>query len=245
MKRVINTLGLVRLRNELHVQFHETVISLIIALGAINFPFEALFALYKLAFDHESEALLIISKSEKTAEIVEQDRVRDNIFRGLSDTVKGHINHFETDMRVAANRLWNGIFTHFGNVASKSYDAETAAIKDLLRELKRPEMVTAINKLNLQLWVNKLEQENNKFHALMMERYCEATDKTTFRMKTTRVETDRYYRAIVATVENEVLLGNVPDTMKHFITELNAIVHRYKSQLTAHQHNSKKTEDNG
>jgi len=58
------------------------------------------------------------------------------------------------------------------------------------------------------------------------------------------VETDRYYRAIVASVENEVLLGNVPDTLNHFITELNAIVHRYKSQLTAHQHSGKKTDNN-
>jgi len=228
-----------RLRNELHVQFHETVISLVLALGAIKLPFEALFALYKTAFDHESEALLLITKSEKTAEIVEQDRVRDSIFRGLVDMVKGNLNHFETDMRIAANRLWNGIFTHFGNVAAKSYDAETAAINDLIRELKQPQMATAISKLNLQQWVTKLEQENNKFHTLMMERYCEATEKTTFRMKTTRVETDRYYRAIVATVENEMLLGNETPDLTHFITELNAILHRYKSQL-AHEQSSKK-----
>jgi len=245
MKKVINTFGLVRLRNEIHVQFHETVISLIIALGAINFPFEALFALYKLAFDHETEALLLITKSEKTAEIVEQDRIRDNTYRGLADTVKGHRNHYETETRVAANRLWNGVFTHYGNVTKKSFDAETAAINDITRELKRPEMLTAINKLNLQAWVSRLELENNKFHALMMERYCEATDKTAFRMRTTRVETDRYYRAIVATVENEMLLGNQTTALTHFITEINAIVHRYKSQLATHEHTSKKTEDNG
>ena len=240
--RVINNIRLTALRNEGHVEFNESVISVITALEASNLPFELLFVPYKQAFDHETEALLLITKSEKTGLILEQDRVRDNTFRGLSDTVKGHRNHFETETRIAANRLWNGVFTHYGNVASKSYDAETAALRDLIRELKRPEMATAITKLNLQAWVAKLEQENNKFHDLMMERYCEATEKTTFRMKTSRVQTDRYYRAIVASVENEALLGNVPATLAHFITELNAIVHRYKGIL-AHEQSSKKKDN--
>ena len=238
-----NKIRFSRLKNETHVEFHESVIYLILALGASNLPFEALFALYNTAFDHESEALLLITKSELTVTISEQDRQRDNTFRGFSDIVKGYRNHYETEMRVAANRLWNGVLTHYGNVTSKSYDAETAAIRDLIRELKRPEMVTAITKLSVQGWVTRLEQENDRFHTLMMERYCEATDKTTFRMRTTRLETDRYYRAMLASVENELLLGNVTTTLTHFITELNAIVHRYKTIL-AHEQGSKKKAEN-
>jgi len=240
MKAIIK-INLARLKNEVHVEYHESVISLITALEVSNLPFVLLFVPYKEAFDHETEALLIITKSELTVAIVEQDKTRDSIFRGLSTTVKGFRKHYETEHRVAANRLWNGVLSHYGNVTSKSFDAETAAIRDIIRELKRPEMVTAINKLNLQGWVTKLEQENDKFHSLMMERYCETTEKTTFRMRTTRVETDKFYRAIVASVENEVLLGNVNPTLTHFIMELNAIVNRYRSIL-AHEQGSKKKE---
>ena len=239
-KSIIN-IRLTGLKNETHVQFHESVISLGTTLEPSNLPFEQLFVRYKQTFDHETEALLLITKSELTGTISEQDGKRDNMFRGFIDTIKGFRNHYETDKRVAANRLWNGVLSHYGNVTKKTMDAETAAIKDIIRELKRPEMVTAINKLNIQGWVTKLEQENDKFHSLMMERYCEATEKTTYRMRTTRVETDKFYRAIVASIENEVLLENVSATLTHFITELNAIVHRYKSIL-AHEQGSKKAE---
>jgi len=238
----INRINLSKLKNEPHVQFNENVNSVITTLAPENLPFEALCAPYKQMFDREKAALLLITKSEITIKIVEQDKIRDNIFRGLSDTLKGLRNHYETEMQVAANRLWNGIFTHFGNVTKKTFDAETAAINDIIRELKRPEMVTAVNELNIQGWVNKLEEENNKFHALMMERYCETTEKTTFRMRTARVDTDKFYRAIVASVENEVLLGNASETLTHFITELNAIIHRFKT-IMAHEHSSKKKAD--
>ena len=237
--KAISTINLKKLKNEVHVQFHESVISILIVLEVVNFQFEQLFASYKLSFDNETAALLLITKSEFTALINEQDRQRNSIFRGLSDTVKALRNHFDTEKQEAANRLWNNIFTHYGNVTKKSLDAETAAIKDLIRELKRPEIITVTNKLNVQDWVAKLEEENDKFHALMMNRYSETTEKTSFRMSTARLETDRYYRAIVASVENEVLLQNVSTPLNHFITELNAVVHRFKSIL-AHEQSKKK-----
>ena len=238
----ISKIGFRKMRNEVHAQFHENSNTLIGNLEPTELPFQKLIVAYKQTFDHESEALLIDTKSEKTAEIVEQDRVRDSIFRGFTDTVKGLRNHYDTEIRVGANRLWNSIFLHYGNITTKTYDAETAAINDFLREIKRPEFVVVTNKLKVQDWVAKLEEENNKFHTLMMERYCEVTERTVYRMKTARVETDKFYRAIVSSVEAEVLLGNVTETLTHFITELNAIIHRFKS-IMAQEQGKKKGND--
>jgi len=245
---VISNIGLKKMRNENHAQFHENTNTLIGNLDPAELPFQKLIVPYKQTFDNEAEALLIFTKSEKTALIVEQHRVRNSIFRGFSDTVKGLRNHYETEIRVGANRLWNSIFTHYGNITKKSYDAESAAMNDFLREIKRPEFVVVVNKLKVQDWVTKLEQENNKFHTLMMERYCEVTEKTVFRMKTARVETDKFYRAIVSSVEAEVLIGNRTETLTHFITELNAIIHRFKSIMAQEEGKKKGDEestDNG
>jgi len=230
MKDSITKISLVRLKNETHVQFHESVNTLIGKTTATELKIDALYALYRSAFENELEALDIIRKSELTEQISEQDRIRDSIFRGLSDAVKSYRNHFEASYRNAANKLWT-VFLHYGNIAKKTLDDQTAAVNDILREFERPELKEAIDMLQLGEWRDKLAEENTKFHALMMERYNEPVGKTTFRMKDTRIITDKYYRTIVNVLESMLLTGGTNDKFNNFITELNAIIKRYKDIL--------------
>ena len=219
-----------RLKNETHVQFHENVITLVGKITAEKLDIKQLYQLYIQAFDKEKETLLIIRKSELTEQISEQDIVRDEIFKGFSTTVKAFRSHYAPEYRVAANRLWS-IFVHYGNMSAKTLDNQTAAVNDILRELDRQELYDALKVLDLMSWKKKLEEENRKFHELMMARYNEAVGKTTLRMKTTRIDTDKYYRAIAADLENKLLLGFAADKpyFTDFIAELNAIIKRFKN----------------
>ena len=219
-----------RLPNEQHAQIHESVHTLIDKVTPEALGITPLHTLYRQAFGNELESLDFIRKSERTVHISEQDRVRDSIFRGFSDTVKGFRNHFDADMREAANRLWN-VFLHYGNIAQKPLDAQTAATNDMLREFALPDLQQAIDQLKVQDWCAKMDEENRKFHQLMMERYNEPIGKTTYRMKTARVETDKYYRAITAHLENQVLTGANDQLTDDFLTELNAIIKRFKNIL--------------
>ena len=232
MEELQSTISLVRLKNETHVQFHESVITLIEKVKPEQIDIKALFLLYRQAFNNELETLLIIRKSELTEQISEQDSVRDEIFKGFSATVKAYRNHYLANYRVAANRLWN-IFLHYGNISSKTLDSQTAAINDILREFDRQELTDALKVLDLTSWRDKLAEENRKFHELMMARYNEVVGKTTLRMKTARVETDKYYRAIIADLENKILLGFQHNNklFPDFIAELNAIIKRFKNIL--------------
>jgi len=223
-------INLRRMVNEVHAQFHESVKTLIEKYGPEALNILQLCLLYFQAFGNELEALLIIMKSEKTEHISEQDRVRDFIFRGFSDTVKGFRNHFDAEYREAANRLWS-VFLHYGNITTKTFDAQTAATNDMLREFAKPQMQTALEKLSVKDWCEKLDEENQKFHQLMMQRYSESLEKTTYRMKTAREETDRFYRAIVAQLDNAVLTGSNDAVMNEFLTELNTVIKRFKDIL--------------
>jgi len=226
----ITPINLWRMINEIHVQFHESVKLLLEKYGPEALGVMQLCLLYLQALGNELEALLLISKSETTKQISEQDRVRDLIFRGFSDTVKGFRNHFNDEYREAANRLWS-IFSHYGNIAKKTFDAQTAATNDLLRELDKPQMQAALEKLEITEWRDKLDDENQKFNQLMMQRYSEPLEKTTFRMRTARTETDKFYRAIVAQLNNAVLTNANDANMNEFLTELNAVIKRYKDIL--------------
>ena len=231
--RAITSIYLTRMKNEAYVQFHDNVKMLMLKRGLNDFPFKKLFEPYSMSLNNEEEALLIITKSELTAKIVGQNKVRGGIFRGFSDVVWGLRNHFYPEHRSAAKVLWS-LLKHYGNVTRKSLDAETAAINDLIREFQREEIHEAIETLGMTDWVEHLTLENDRFNQLMMARDHEAVSKTTFRMKTARVETDKYYRAIVANIENQVLIDDVSPALHDFIIELNAMIKRFKNTM-AHE----------
>jgi len=239
MSTIIN-IKLSRMKNEIHVQFHENINSLAeIAAKLVDesgetkkipFGIKSLYKLYNEAFKNELASLSVIVRSEITQKISEQDQIRDEVFRGFSQTVKAYRNHFDAKMRVAANLLWK-VFLHYGDISRKSLDAQTAAVNDILREFERKDLSEAIKTLQLSEWKNKLKEENDIFHTLMIERYTETIGGTTLRMKNTRTETDKYYRALITEIENYALIGiNTPEFNK-FIVDINSVVKRFKDIL--------------
>ncbi|MDR2292359.1 MAG: DUF6261 family protein [Prevotellaceae bacterium] len=227
-KELITRIYLRQLKNETHVQFNENVNSVFVKYNPQALGIKALYDLYKLAFDNEIEALDIIRKSEITAKITDQDHRRDTVYRGFVDTVKGAMNHFDTAHSEAANLLYN-IIQHYGNIAKKTLDDETAAINDLVRELNQPAPAQAITLLNVQMWLDKLVEENDQFTALMTERYVETAEQTPLRMSQTRTEIDKYYHAIISQIENQWLASSAVNGA--FVRELNAVIERFKNIL--------------
>jgi hypothetical protein len=228
MKEIITRINLRKLKNETHVQLNEILDAIFVKYNPVTQGFSLLYGLYKAALNSEAEALDFIRKSEITEKIHEQDRVRDDIYRGLVDSVKGATKHFDPAYREVAHLLDN-IIDHYGNIARKTLDDETAAINDLVRELDQPAPAQALTLLGLTPWRNKLVEENETFTALMMNRYAEAAGKTPLRMRTARHETDKYYLAIVAQIENQYLAG--VDINETFLRELNAVIERFKNIL--------------
>ena len=50
-------------------------------------------------------------------------------------------------------------------------------------------------------------------------------------MKTARVETDKFYRGMIMFFESRLLAGDLNPAFNAFITELNAVVKRFKDLL--------------
>jgi hypothetical protein len=238
MKSIVTKIDLHSLKNETHVEFHENLKKLFIKFNPQTAGIEALYNLYAIAFDNELASLDIISKSALTNMISEQDSIRDSLYSGLLESIRGAKKHFDPAYRGAANRLLD-IFEHYGNIPHKTFDDETAAINDLLRELKQPAFVNALATLGFTDWLNKLSDENVKFGQLMMQRYEETADKTPYRMKDTRKETDKYYHAILSHLENMTLVGDA--AVNDLIREMNIIIERFK-HILAQQRSDNKSE---
>jgi hypothetical protein len=217
------------LRNEAHVEFHTTVNALFLKFNPSTLGIGQLYAVYRPLLDEEITALDIIRRSGLTPEIVEDDHKRDSLYRGFADNVKSNLHHFDLARREAAKKV-EIVLEHYGNIAHKSLDEETAAIEDLYRELLKPDNYPSVIALGLGDWMEQLVQTSRHLEQLMMERYDEAAQRPNVHMQRIRKEVDKVFRSILDLLEALVRV-NGADTNKAFIAELNVVMERYKDIL--------------
>lgn len=230
---IVEKINFKGMKNETHVQFGDTVGVHIGGASPDIIGVLPMCALFKNVLAHEKEALDFGRKSGHTEPIMNQDDVRDRVYRGLSDVVKGLMNHYDPTVCADAKVVWD-ILEIFGNITQKSLDDETAAINDLQSKLDADAPSKAIEHLKLTDWVKTLGRENAKFQTLMMDRYDETSAKTHYRMRTARLETERYYRGMVSEIENLALRSNVTPELSRFIDGLNAIILRFNAITARH-----------
>lgn len=214
--------------NEDHVDYHETLIGVFSEFNVNSLGIESFYVEYKKAFTDEVGLLDEIRASEYTEKMSEQDKVRDDIFHGLVNVIKGNTMHYLPDMRVHAKRL-AFVLDGYGNIAKKTQSRETAAIDDLVRELRNTRSAE-LTALRLNDWVNALETENTKYKNLRNLRYTEKIEKPELTMSNARLIVDRLFRSILDYLEASILYfnGNVP---QEFIKKINVVSEKYKTKI--------------
>jgi hypothetical protein len=143
--------------------------------------------------------------------------------------VKSALTHFDAAKQEAARKIGMAL-NHYGNIAAKALDRETAAIDDILRELGTGNYPALVSLLALDDWLSQLHVENEQFKSLMMARYDEVAGRPAARMRATRIEVDKSFRSLTAQIEALAMVNGMAAYEK-FIRELNAIIERYKNIL--------------
>ncbi|MDR2887124.1 MAG: DUF6261 family protein, partial [Bacteroidales bacterium] len=126
-----------RMTNNRHFQFGTEFNTLVVNTGAAALKIEPQYAAWLVHCREEDTALNRIQKTPHTEKLEVADIRRDKAFSGLVTANRALLNHFWDEMRDTAGRL-KIVFDTFGNVAQKPMDDETAAITNLLQELKGP-----------------------------------------------------------------------------------------------------------
>lgn len=119
------------LRNKEHFQFQNVFKALVELHDAEKLGMAPLFEKYLVLYSDETNALNVIRKSATSDQLTAIDNERDEVFRGLSDTINAYQKHRNEAKRDAATRL-SILFNQY----RKPYDEETAAIIKLVSELK-------------------------------------------------------------------------------------------------------------
>lgn len=227
--KAIKRIGFNYLRNNEHFQFQTEFKALVEEFNAQTLKIETLFVqTYLPLYNDEDEALVKIVKNSFSEARSEADRQRDSIFRGLDDSVKAALNHFDPEMQAAAKRIRIPLDT-FGNVAQLPLNEETSAIYNLVQEL-RANYAAELTKLALAAWVDKLEADNKAYEELVKSSYEEDAAKTELKAKEVRIAIDATVRKIFERIEALMLIEGEQDYTE-FVRRLNMQIEKYDNTL--------------
>lgn len=228
------------LRNEEHFQFQTEFKDLVDHYGSTPLGIETAYTAYLPLYSNEAEALDVIQKSSFTPQIAEADHKRDGTNRGLSDTITGATQHFNTEVREAAQRL-QMVIDSFGNINVKTYDAQNAATNALVTDLETTHAADVAT-VGVADWVAELKANNAAFEALMDERYTQESGKTQLKMKEVRINVDQAYTTITRRI-GALAIVNGPEAYEAFIKELNKRVEKFNNTLAQRKGRNKKNEE--
>jgi hypothetical protein len=191
-----------------------------------------LFKNYKDAVEQEENIFKWMRKSEHTEEKAEIDHSRDGTYTGVTSIVRVNLKHFDPDIHDAARHVHN-LLENYGDVIHANYDAETAAIDSIITHLKSPSYVSAIIKLGLTPWINRLQELNDKFKQYVEETLQEQINKPEISARESRRQTDEALRKIIARIES---LANIngKDPYLTFAREFNELVEHYNTLVHEH-----------
>ena len=180
-------------------------------------------------FDVSSKKIM---KNTFTEERLERDRIRDNSFRGLDNMTLAGLNHFDLEVQKLAKRI-RVPFDSYKNVAQLPLNEETAAIYNLIQEL-RENYAAEIEALALASWINKLEADNRVYEELVKESYDEDAAKTELKAKEIRSEIEKVIQRLFERIEALIVIEGEA-RYAEYVRKLNLIIEKYANILAQRQ----------
>ena len=218
-----------QLRNNEHFQSQTEFKALVERFNPDVLKINPLFSdIYLPLYYAEDEALVKITKNSLTEKRGAADRRRDKTFRGLADTVNAGLNHFEPELQASAQRV-KIVLDTYGNVAKLPLNEETAAIYNLTQELLENYAEDA-GKLEIVPWINKLNDNNEDYKALVKGSNEEEAAKTELKAKSTRAQVDLVMSQIIKRVEALIVIEG-EENYAEFVRHLNLHFDKYANTL--------------
>ena len=224
----INQIGLSRLRNDTHFQFHTEFKDLAQKHNPQALKIKPQYEAYLLLYDKEDLALKKINKSLITEKIQNADKARDEIWGDLVETNTAALRHFDPEVREAAKQL-KIVFDTYGNIARKPLNDQTSATYNIVQDLEG-KYAPDVAKVGLGPWLAELKARNIAFSDLMRERFDESSLRVDIVLKKARVQLDGAYYAIIERINALVLVEGAED-YEGFIKKLNPIISKYVTAL--------------
>ncbi|MDP4270470.1 MAG: DUF6261 family protein [Bacteroidota bacterium] len=232
MKQIQN-FKLDKLRNDEHQQFVTDVLAAAEANATVIVGVEDVFDPFKQAVTAEIECQKAEQGSAVTKNLIEADDYRDRLFKGLQMGVDAHQYHYDDTVCESARRLMR-VFDLYGDLRSKPYKEESAALTNLVHDLKGEAYSADVTLLSKAEWITKLGEANDGFIAKFDERASELSARSMGAARAARATTDPAYKVFIDKI-NAAAVFKGEEVYAVFIDKVNYLIDYTKSTIAARQ----------
>lgn len=199
MKEILKA-NLNNARNAEHYQFHSDVLSIVTEEVAAAQKIDSLRFEYAALFDKENTAFIQNRAYESTKEVEAKDRVRDDLFLYIKQTVDSNLYCPVATKKAAAEKLAY-VMKPYRSANSKAFAENTAQVTNLVADFQSEANAGYVELLGLTEAVDQLKTANNEFNAVYMGRSGEKLVRaSTENMKSIRPKVDTAFRSLSSAI---------------------------------------------
>ena len=234
MSVTIESILLVRLRNEQHAHLMTETTRLITEATAAKLGLATLFPPFQAAWAVENAAIEVERGSLLTSQMDDKDSEREKYFSGFLFLLETNLRHFDPAHQEAAQQLTR-VANKYGNVRRKTNVEETIAIRNLSNDLLGTAYQEPMTVVDGNGWISRLQSVNEEYSALFDNRNAETKGRASGNVRNARLVIDPLYEAIVKRANAVAELNETDAVCTKFVNELNGIIEGLKNTITFQQ----------
>jgi hypothetical protein len=234
MNLSIESILLVRLRNEQHAHLMTETLRLITEATPVKLGLEALLPPFQAAWSVENAAIEVERGSLLTVQMGEKDHEREKLYSGFVFLLETNLRHFDKTRQEAAQQLMR-VVNKYGNVRRKTNVEATISLRNLSGELQDAGFQQPIAIVEGHGWISQLQAVNEEYSALFNNRNAELSGRISGNVHNARSVINPLYEAIVKRVNAMTELNQTDIICTNFIKQLNGIIEGLKTTMSIQQ----------
>ncbi|MDR2362178.1 MAG: DUF6261 family protein [Prevotellaceae bacterium] len=159
--------------------------------------------------------------SQYTEELSEADKRRDRCLVGINSSIEAGLHHFDPAVVQAAHSIKMRIKAFRGEIESKPYLEEAAAIAILLNDFGSS-LATAVTTVGISAWVTELAAAQQQFNTIFQLRSNEFSQRPQGKLEEVRKELNAMYRTITNRIDAYNIVN--ADSYNAFIRQMDEYV---------------------
>jgi hypothetical protein len=233
---MIKSVQLKNLRSSEFVQFISNVLKIVGGYDPAKLKVQALYDTLNDQQQLLAATLQQSSQHELTPQLAQLDKQRDEAIICLRQVSEGYTHHPSDEARLAGEMVLHCISKYGNRLYQLNYSAETAILKNLVKDLTTsPDYVKAVKALGMQMVVDTMQQTNQQFEDLFLQRMKEFSQEESSSTTELIGATTEAYRTLIQhlsahatltpSATNTELINYLNENVDHF----NQLVERRKS----------------
>jgi hypothetical protein len=158
-----------------------------------------------------------------------RDANRDQSHGQLVKFVRGQCSHPDASVAASAIKIYDVLVSNDLRLASMAYAQESHHINALLKDLKKPELSTAVEAVNIGGLINTLEKNQLDFEAITQEKVEKKAQSTVQVLASFVTPIRRKIFQILSLVDT--LEEFEPEMYKTVVSEINVLIDEYITRI--------------